>query len=577
MVTIAKAAVYARISSDREDNQLGVKRQLEDCLALCAARSWTVAAEHEYVDNDVTAADPSKVRPAYERLIGDMKRGAFDHVVVWAEDRLHRQPAELEAFISAAVLAGVGLTSVRGGDTDLTDQDALVMARVKGAFAAAEVAKLRARVSRQKDALARAGGDNGGPRPFGFEPDRVTIRASEAAVIREAVELLLSGRTVYEIATAWNADPNGPRTATGREWSWAGLRRLLRAPRIAGLRQHHDAEPVQAVWGRVFETGEWGSIIDRPTWERVCASLAPKASRSTVQTHRSYLLRGVLKCECGRFMSGAASGERLPDGTMVKKRYGCKKGKLGHYGCGSTVLASFVEDYTSSLVATTLDLPGLTAVIGVETEAEADTVRTLVADNAADESKLVGLGDDYADGTIDKATYARQAQRIRDRIAGRIAQLATIRSTSVLDRYAGRGSEWETLDKDTQRAVISALIESVTVKRGERGARLPDLQMIQSGADKAADEWAKLQDRVQVQWRYSAIEPLIEQIGTGHALPHFVYQAAARHPALAAMDTAALEYARNLKVPARVKAAIAKAEKAEAAKAEGHRAPSHCQ
>ena len=43
----------------------------------------------------------------------------------------------------------------------------------------------------------------GGTRPFGFEDDRVTIRESEAVLIREAATRVLTGETLYAIRKDW--------------------------------------------------------------------------------------------------------------------------------------------------------------------------------------------------------------------------------------------------------------------------------------------------------------------------------------------------------------------------------------
>jgi DNA invertase Pin-like site-specific DNA recombinase len=57
------AAVYLRISADPTGQQLGVARQREDCLKLCAEKGWTPI---EYLDNDVSASSGKK-RPQYWR------------------------------------------------------------------------------------------------------------------------------------------------------------------------------------------------------------------------------------------------------------------------------------------------------------------------------------------------------------------------------------------------------------------------------------------------------------------------------------------------------------------------------
>ena len=82
------AAVYLRISSDPSGQALGVACQREDCVALCTAKGWTPA---EYVDNDVSASSAKK-RPAYERMLADIRDGRIGAVVAWDLDRLHRRP-----------------------------------------------------------------------------------------------------------------------------------------------------------------------------------------------------------------------------------------------------------------------------------------------------------------------------------------------------------------------------------------------------------------------------------------------------------------------------------------------------
>ena len=89
------AAVYCRISDDRDGRRAGVRRQQEDCEALVRRKRWKVAGI--YVDNDVSAWS-GKARPQYRRMLEDIKSGLVDGVVIWHQDRLVRHPKELEEF-----------------------------------------------------------------------------------------------------------------------------------------------------------------------------------------------------------------------------------------------------------------------------------------------------------------------------------------------------------------------------------------------------------------------------------------------------------------------------------------------
>src|SRR5438552_3514193 len=162
-----RAAIYCRISDDREGRALGVARQEADCRELAARKGWPVA--EVYVDNDISAADPRNRRPGYERLLEDIGDGRRDAVIVWDLDRLHRRPIELERFVEIADRAGLRHLAAVGGDVDLGTGDALLVARIKGAVAAEEVRKIRQRLARQQRELAEACKPaGGGSRSVGY-------------------------------------------------------------------------------------------------------------------------------------------------------------------------------------------------------------------------------------------------------------------------------------------------------------------------------------------------------------------------------------------------------------------------
>src|SRR3954447_23762852 len=93
------AAIYARISRDREGAGLGVERQEADCRALAKRLGWEVVAV--YVDNDISAYS-GKPRPQYRAMLDAVRARQVQGIVAWHSDRLHRRPTELEEFITLA-------------------------------------------------------------------------------------------------------------------------------------------------------------------------------------------------------------------------------------------------------------------------------------------------------------------------------------------------------------------------------------------------------------------------------------------------------------------------------------------
>ena len=163
MVVVARSVVprvgiYARISSDPEGDQLGVRRQIEDCKRLAAERGWVVV--DVYVDDDISAWS-GKRRPEYERLLDDLRSGRIDGLVVWHLDRLHRHPRDLEAFLDLCDAAGVDTLGCVTGDVDLGTPVGRLTARMLGGLARYESDHKSERILRKHEELATAGKPSG--------------------------------------------------------------------------------------------------------------------------------------------------------------------------------------------------------------------------------------------------------------------------------------------------------------------------------------------------------------------------------------------------------------------------------
>ncbi|MGO4534832.1 recombinase family protein [Leifsonia sp. 2MCAF36] len=220
MKQVAAAAIYARISSDQLGERLGVQRHIEDCRKLAAERGWPIAAE--YVDNDISAF-ATKHRPGYERMVADIAEGRVDAVLVYHFYRLTRRPVELEHFVEACTVAGVDVTTVTG-DVGLGNESGLFVARIMSAVAANESRRKSERIKRKTQQNVEMGKPNGGAqRPFGFEPDKVTVRESEAAIIRQVAARYIAGESLVSLAT-WMNHEEVPTAGKAAGWTVQSLR-----------------------------------------------------------------------------------------------------------------------------------------------------------------------------------------------------------------------------------------------------------------------------------------------------------------------------------------------------------------
>ena len=151
---VVRAGIYTRISWDPEGQRAGVERQRVDCEALCAYRGWEIA---QYFEDNDTSAYSGKPRRAYERMLSAIEEGTIGAIVTWHNDRLHRSPRELEAFIDLMERSRVRVSVVTGGDYDLTTPEGRFTARIVGAVARKESEDRSRRVRRKHLELAEQG------------------------------------------------------------------------------------------------------------------------------------------------------------------------------------------------------------------------------------------------------------------------------------------------------------------------------------------------------------------------------------------------------------------------------------
>jgi DNA invertase Pin-like site-specific DNA recombinase len=454
-VTGTRAAIYCRISEDRKADERGVKRQLADCHKLARERGWTVT--EELVDNDVSAYQ-GRLRPAYRELLDAVRTGAVEAVIAWHPDRLYRHPRDLEDFVGTVEGAGAAVATVSAGELDLSTPSGRMVARMLGAASRYEgehKAERQKRKAREIAETGRPGG--GGDRPFGYEDDRVTVRTSEAKVLREGVGYVLAGGSLRSLVARWN--DAGIRTTRGNPWRSHTLRRLLLSPRIAGLREHR---------GVIVGPATWEGIIAPSEHEAIVAVLTdPARTKNAGRTARAYLLTGgVLHCAS----CGAAMVARPND--RGARRYACLK-DFG--GCNGTfILAEPVDDVIRDAVFVALDGDGLTRALAAKGPDTTDAEMELAKIHA----KIDEIAGAYSDGALTLEAYSAATRKLEDR-RDDLRRAAAAATSSRALRGVPSGIDalkawWTDADLVQRREVVGAIVQSVTVGPALRGRNVFD-------------------------------------------------------------------------------------------------------
>ncbi len=461
MATIG--SVYLRISQDRSGEGLGVQRQEQDCRKLADSLGWTVAKVYE--DNDASAYSGKK-RPAYAELLADIESGTVHGVIAWHPDRLHRSPRELEEYIDLAERMKVVTHTVQAGKWDLSTPSGRAVARTLGAWARYESEHKGDRIRSARRQQALVGGWHGGIRPYGFEPDGVTVRACEARELVRAAESILAGASLRSCVRDLNE--RGISTTTGRgAWTSVALKDTLMRPRTAGLSSY---------LGEVVGQAVWPALVSEDTWRAVCAILSDTSRRTN---HRGGTVRWL---GSGLYRCGVCEQATLRVGTAGNKRkpvYRCSGRELRVTGGHVTRAAPELDSYVESLVVARLSEPGVLESL-LPPVGEHDTtplhVEQMVLRQRADELATL-----FAEGAVSARQLATATETIRartDEITDELAQATTRGPLAEMARADDLARLWFGTDSDRsdglplgkRRAVLDALL-TVTVLPARRGQR----------------------------------------------------------------------------------------------------------
>jgi site-specific DNA recombinase len=439
------AAIYCRISRDKFGAGLGVERQERDCRELAARLGWRVA--EVFCDNDLSAYS-GKPRPRYRAMLDAIRAGRVGAVLAWHTDRLHRSPLELEDYISACNDGrDVPTHTVQAGPLDLSTPSGRMVARQLGAVARYESEHRSERVRAASLHRAQQGRRSGGPRPFGYENDGVTVRENEAMAVRTAVESLLAGASLRSVARELNAT-RLTTSMKARAWDAHSVRALLLKARNAGLREHR---------GQVIGPANWPAIVPEEQWRAVVAILTNPARRTSPSDARvKWLGSGIYRCAgCGRPSLRVSTAGR----GIACYRCPGERGTTGHV----VRIAAPLDAYVEAIIIERLSRPDAVELLRPSAP-QVDLPGLRAAANAA-RARLAEIAEMLGEGELTRT----EAQIARSRATARLeraeAEIAAATATSPLAGIVDApdpAAVWAGLEIGRRRAVLDCLM-TVTV------------------------------------------------------------------------------------------------------------------
>ena len=314
---LTPAALYARVSSDRQDVDLSVAAQLRALRDYAKNNGYSVA--REYVDE----AESGRIadRPQFREMIeeGSRPKAPFQVILVWKFSRFTRKREHAVAFKAQLRRKGIRVVSITEQAEDNATGRLLegIIESVDEYYSE----NLGQEVTRGMREAASRGFFLGSKAPFGYTrvkvsdgvKDRPTLEVDpvSAPIVREIFESSRRGNGLAEICKELNGRGI---TNRGKRWQKNVVHYLLTNEAYTGT----------AVWGvkskdekagdPVRVENAWPALVSRELFDAVQQGLhqrAPTVARPG-RVGSQYLLSGLLRCGvCGRSYSaqGAKSGQ----------------------------------------------------------------------------------------------------------------------------------------------------------------------------------------------------------------------------------------------------------------------------
>ena len=326
LLDLIPAALYARVSSDRQDVDLSVAAQLRALRDYAERNGYLVA--REYVDEAESGRTAD--RPQFRRMLDEAAKpeAPFKEILVWKFSRFTRKREHAVAFKAMLRRKGIRVVSIteHADDSPTGKLMEAIIESVDEFYSenlAQEVVRgMREAASRGFWVASRV--------PYGYRKlmvqdgakKRPTLEpdAATSAVVERIFGMAEVGRGILDITRTLNNE--GIANPTGRLWSKNGVHIILRNESYTGT----------LVWGVDAKDGAppvrvekaFPAIISKAQFRRVNRKLrsrAPKRSHPR-RIGSSYLLSGLIKCKaCSRALSGQDA----------------KSGKFSYYVCQSVM------------------------------------------------------------------------------------------------------------------------------------------------------------------------------------------------------------------------------------------------
>ena len=296
-----RLVAYYRYSGGSGQTEQSIEGQRRDCETYARLHNMTI--QKEYVDRHISGKTDD--RAAFQQMITDSDKGAFDMVICWKTDRFARN--RYDSAVYKKRLRDNGVDIVYAAESNIAGAEGIIIEGVMEALAEYYSAELAEKMRRGMRESALKGQAISRCRALGLKTDehkRFVIDEKTAPTVRFIFEHYAAGESATSIVDKLNA--KGLRTSQGNPFNKSSIPRIIQNEAYRGVYVSKSYD--------VRIEGAIPAIIDDELWERAQTMLKlNRQLKAKNEPKADYILSGKLYCSCGSLMRGmsghSATGE----------------------------------------------------------------------------------------------------------------------------------------------------------------------------------------------------------------------------------------------------------------------------
>ena len=289
LVASGRAAIYLRLSSQRQREGVSLGVQLETCRRYCETNNVEIVAELQDIKSGLVIE-----REEYQRALDLAKQGKIDRVVVFRYDRVGRDNAEYARMLKDFAKAGIQLISASGESPDP------FMQQLMGVLAWNESRTLSIRVSGSK-MMRHLEGKWNGRSLFGYNLEKhpeggtYLVPNDEGSLVTQLFQLYSDGRCSLADLRTFLTE-HGITKSRYAIWYILSNRVYLGQVPHGKVSRSQFKPPEELQWTE----GQHEALIGVDIFNRVQARLAENKHRQRGGPTAKYIFSGLVFCgNCG--------------------------------------------------------------------------------------------------------------------------------------------------------------------------------------------------------------------------------------------------------------------------------------